>query len=771
MGTRSRGKTNPQASAKGDKGHVKRTSGTKAPRKQQKNKNDSGQRSRRSKANTMKKSSNGKIGIAQRADSQSSRRRIASEKSPETVETSPVPGTTIKKDRAPRRSNCAKSGDKVPLNGKNARIELIPGCEACKFAKEGCYVCCSKIGIQPPKRARLLRPVREFINRNLITDDYAKAEVGRGENKASKIESEDRRSVVAGESKCLKQTCAKGQVAVEEKHAGVDPTWWDPHNPDTVLKVKSVLHVASADTHVVPSCRESQIKTIHEWMHGCLEKQQGDVMYLSGVPGTGKTLAASSLVQKCIQNACSDPLPLAISINCMRLKTARDVVERIIAGFKTAALKSLAGSEKSVVHVPEDDGGFVLSGAWAALSPFDHLRKIALTPLEVEGEKKKEGNKRRRSSISEIDLVRQTGMIIVILDELDGMLEGKNCEEIVGSLFATAATPGSRLLLVGISNSIDLVQQLMRPGAVLHVRFACSVYNILIANYIINNILVLYIIRVALLQKHNMTPKHVVFPTYLRSEVCQLLNERLNSLPGPVFDPRCIEFCARKIANGTGDMRRALEAAATAVDILVKEIDASKPSTSAKAQHPVVNMRHMAQALSRVAGGIGTSNENVSSIRNLPVPQQLIMCAVSVLAGETLEARGLKSVSKPSGGILGCTTATTSSQTFTQVHKRRNNGLEFKKGTKIRSVTFGELEQSHRSLCNQVGVTKYSQMEFTTAIDVLCTLGLIKLGKIGASHDVRRQRVELNVGEDDVWMGLAEIPILKDIIKHQGTNL
>jgi Cdc6-like AAA superfamily ATPase len=204
-------------------------------------------------------------------------------------------------------------------------------------------------------------------------------------------------------------------------------------------------------------------------MLGCLRKKQGDVMYLSGVPGTGKTLAASSLVQKCIRDAGSDPPPLAISINCMRLKTARDVIARIIAGVKTAALKSLTGSEKSVVHVPEDDGGFVLSGAWGSLSPIEHLHQIAMTPLEQGVEKKNEGNKKRRSSISEIDLVRQTGMIVVILDEIDGMLEGRNCEEIVGSLFATAATPGSRLVLLGISNSIDLVQQLMRPGAVLHV--------------------------------------------------------------------------------------------------------------------------------------------------------------------------------------------------------------------------------------------------------------------------------------------------------------
>eukprot|EP00890_Picochlorum_soloecismus_P006677 jgi/Picsp_1/834/NSC_04322-R1_protein len=732
--TRSRGKAKLQTSAKSNKvAQAKRTGGMKAARKQKQKKQNLGQRSRKSEVNIMEKSLT--MGVPQKSGLRRSRRSVASEKSPET-KISSVPG--IKKNKTPRSANCVKSGNKVLSNDKNLRIEIVPGCEACKFAKEGCYVCCSKIGIQPPKRARLPRPVRESINRNRIADNDVKANECRGGKNVLKSEAEDRRIVNAGESEGLRETCAVedvGNVSVEEKHAGPDTAWWDPYNLDVVLKVKSVLHVASADTNLVPSCRENQIKTINEWLLGCLRKQQGDVMYLSGVPGTGKTLAASSLVQKNLHDSCSDPPPLAISINCMRLKTARDVVERIIAGFKTAALKSLAGSEKSVVHVPEDDGGFVLSGAWASLSPFDHLRKIALTPLEGGEEKKKERGRKRRSSISEIDLVRQTGMVIVILDEIDGMLEGKNCEEIVGSLFATAATPGSRLVLVGISNSIDLVQQLMRPGAVLH--------------------------------KHNITPKHVVFPTYLRSEVCQLLNERLNSLPGPVFDPRCIEFCARKIANGTGDMRRALEAAATAVDILVKETDAKKPSTSTETRHPVVSMRHMAQALSRVAGGIGASNENVSSIRNLPVPQQLIMCAVGVLAGETLEARGLKAVSRPSG-LLGCTTATNSSQIFNQVQKRRINGVEFKKAPKIKSVTFGELEQSHRSLCSQVGVTRYSQMEFTTAIDVLCTLGLIKLGKIGASHDVRRQRVELNVGEDDVWMGLAEIPILKDIIKHQG---
>ena len=472
--TRSRGKPTPETSVKGNKvAQAKRKSGMKATRKQQQKKQGSDQQSRTSKVKPVKQNST--LGAAQNSGLESSRRSSASEDSPET-KASCVPG--IKTNKTPNSTNCTKSGNKVASNMKNARVELVPGCEACKFAKEGCYICCSKIGIQPPKRARLPRPVREPVNRTRSDGKDEKINGRPGEEKMSKVQPGDKCMVDAGKSQVLKKTCAVNNVSTEAKQADPDPAWWDPSNPDVVLKVKSVLHVASADTNLVPSCREHQIKTMNEWMLGCLSKKQGDVMYLSGVPGTGKTLAASSLVQKCIRDASSDPPPLAISINCMRLKTAKDVVARIIAGVKTAALKSLNGSERSVVHVPEDDGGFVLSGAWESLSPSEHLRQIALTPLEQRVEKRKEGTKKRRSSISEIDLVRQTGMVVVILDEIDGMLEGRNCEEIVGSLFATAVTPGSRFVLLGISNSIDLVQQLMRPGAVLHVRFVllCSVF-------------------------------------------------------------------------------------------------------------------------------------------------------------------------------------------------------------------------------------------------------------------------------------------------------
>lgn len=47
---------------------------------------------------------------------------------------------------------------------------------------------------------------------------------------------------------------------------------------------------------------------------------------------------------------------------------------------------------------------------------------------------------------------------------------GSNGEELVEGLFVLAHAKRSRLLLLGIANSIDLVQQLLLPGGALQVR-------------------------------------------------------------------------------------------------------------------------------------------------------------------------------------------------------------------------------------------------------------------------------------------------------------
>eukprot|EP00889_Picochlorum_renovo_P004112 jgi/Picre1/31142/NNA_006496.t1 len=165
-----------------------------------------------------------------------------------------------------------------------------------------------------------------------------------------------------------------GHLSRDSPAQGDDPLWWNPRDEDIVREVKTCLHVGSAETHCIPSCREKQVECITEWLDDCTSRHAGGAIYLSGVPGTGKTLAATSIVRQAVEklNQTDCAPPVALSINCMRSKTAKDVLVRIIDAFKTAALKTVTGQlgEDPVVQVPDnDDKAVVLSGPWADLSP------------------------------------------------------------------------------------------------------------------------------------------------------------------------------------------------------------------------------------------------------------------------------------------------------------------------------------------------------------------------------------------------------------------
>jgi len=314
------------------------------------------------------------------------------------------------------------------------------------------------------------------------------------------------------------------QVAAEHEHAEEqekDAPWWNPLDPSKVSQAQAALHVSSASIpgQELPLCRERQITNIDDWLADRLQTAQGGSLYISGLPGTGKSLTALELVRRCgrhlsqtaatssstQQRGCLLPQPALIAVNCMRFSEPKQAVERILAGYHTSC-RQIEGKESDpLVQVPDEAaaevvahrrrgsslGGSTLVGGGtskAAMTPQELLRQIVLQPMPtvphsvtLSGSRKKGRSKSSASSAATgaaADNKRSTaalvgdgrGMIVAVLDELDGLLTGPRGDALVGELFALAHAPRSRLILIGIANSIDLVQQLMRPGGSLHVR-------------------------------------------------------------------------------------------------------------------------------------------------------------------------------------------------------------------------------------------------------------------------------------------------------------
>lgn len=318
-------------------------------------------------------------------------------------------------------------------------------------------------------------PVPSTVGLRHAEDDVAEVSL-RGNNEEIDIAGE----TTADQSKADAPT---------DSQTAQDGNWWDPLDASKVAVVRGALHVSTAAVPGnLPLCRDRQISAVNRWLADRLVSAQGGSMYISGLPGTGKSLTAMELVRRCGRHVtrearCSLP-PALLTVNCMRLVEPRHVVDRILVGYEMACRSNpfIDNSEHNpVVQVPvSDDAGQLreaqqkirrasTSSGGSAEDSLAVLRRIALQPMPLEGYDvgiTKGAAQRRKSSIGGTD---DRGMIVVVLDEMDGLLSGRSKDELLGELFALAHAPRSRLVLIGIANSIDLVEQLLRAGGSLHV--------------------------------------------------------------------------------------------------------------------------------------------------------------------------------------------------------------------------------------------------------------------------------------------------------------
>ena len=138
-----------------------------------------------------------------------------------------------------------------------------------------------------------------------------------------------------------------------------------------------------------------------------IKSKKGGCTYISGPPGTGK----SALVDEVFAEFKSNQLIKVASVNCVGIKSAKEVYGKLIRDF-------------GLDHLSADAAGK------------DHLRSLFIP---------------KRKSGSEAYLV--------LLDEIDSLLDGE-CE-VLYSLFECALHHSSRLILVGIANALDLTDRFL----------------------------------------------------------------------------------------------------------------------------------------------------------------------------------------------------------------------------------------------------------------------------------------------------------------------
>ncbi|NWT19355.1 ORC1 protein, partial [Vireo altiloquus] len=189
-----------------------------------------------------------------------------------------------------------------------------------------------------------------------------------------------------------------------------------PRRTQEAQKPASVLEEARLRLHVsaIPEslpCREEEFQDIYNFVESKLIDGTGGCMYISGVPGTGKTATVHEVI-RCLQQAAeNDELPpfQFVEINGMKLTDPHQAYVQI--------LEFLTGQKVTATHA-------------AVL-----LAKLFSTP----------GPKRKTT--------------VLVVDELDLLWTRK--QNVMYNLFDWPTQKHSKLIILAIANTMDLPERIM----------------------------------------------------------------------------------------------------------------------------------------------------------------------------------------------------------------------------------------------------------------------------------------------------------------------
>ena len=247
--------------------------------------------------------------------------------------------------------------------------------------------------------------------------------------------------------------------------------------------------------------REEERNCLASFIDTCVEEKCGHAMYVSGPPGTGK----SALVGEVCNSLKESNRVRQAHINCMGIKRPGEVLEKLLNELN--------------IHI----------------GPATIRHNTKLPPFLAQGK--------------HVD----QPMYVVTLDEMDHLL---NVDlDVLYCLFEWALQRGSRLVLIGIANALDLTDRFL-----------------------------------PLLKTKQLRPQLLPFLPYTALQISEVISRKLYSLitpaassetkDPPFVHPAAVQLCSKKVASQTGDLRKAFDIIRRSLELIEHEAKQKVPQAA-----------------------------------------------------------------------------------------------------------------------------------------------------------------------------------------------
>lgn len=348
------------------------------------------------------------------------------------------------------------------------------------------------------------------------------------------------------------------------------PTPSTPSTPSYNSTAKLSLRKSYRSAGVVG--RENEKSIVESFFRQHLDANAGGALYVSGAPGTGKTV----LLHNVLDHVVSDyPKVNVCYINCMTINEPKAIFEKIHS--KIVKEEILENEDHHINFQCELESHFTQSA--------NELYKP----------------------------------VIIVLDEMDHLIARE--QQVLYTLFEWPSRPTSRLILVGIANALDMTDRFLPRLRTKHITPKLLSFTPYTAQEIST------IIKARLKTAATTSEKNNPF-TPIKS-ISEVSDDSINVVSQhadetPFIHPAAIELCARKVAASSGDLRKALDICRHAIELAEREWKAQHDNTLSSVDIPRASIAHVVRATSAM------SQSASARLKNLGLQQKAILCTLVV---------------------------------------------------------------------------------------------------------------------------------------------